>query len=128
MYHHPQPLPQLRWPLIFRKDSFVINPSPIRFSSDTDATAAIVLNSCFWNCTCASVLIVLNSEDKESKQTGEEGLFFQTFFYLDVLFTFEFLALKSLYNTGMTILSSSLYTDNKIETWWGCLLSARLEF
>lgn len=73
MYRHPQPLLQLCRPLIFRKDSFVINPSPIRFSSETDVTTVIVLNSCFWDCTSASVLIVLNSEDKEGTQTNWAG-------------------------------------------------------
>lgn len=79
MCHHPQPLLRLCWPLIFRKDRFVIGPSPIRFSSETDVTTALVLNSCFWDFISASVPIVLNSEDKEHRQTGEEGLFFQTF-------------------------------------------------
>lgn len=40
----------------------------------------------------------------------------QTFLYLDTLFSLEFLALKFVYNTGMNILSSSLYRDNKMET------------
>lgn len=76
--HRPQPLLQLCWPLIFRKDRFVIDPSPIRFSSETDVTTAFVLNSCFWDCISASLLMDLSSEDKEPKQTGEEGLFFET--------------------------------------------------
>lgn len=114
MYRHPQLLLQLCWPLIFRMDSFVINASPIRFSSETDVTTVNVLNSYFWDYTSASVLLVVNSKDKEPKQTGERGLFFQTFLYLDVFFTSEFLALKSVYNTSMNILSSNWHTDNKI--------------
>lgn len=86
MYRHPQPLLQLCWPLIFRMDSFVINASPIRFSSETDVTTVNVLNSCFWDCTSASVLLVVNSKDKEPKQTGERGLFFSDIFVFGCTF------------------------------------------
>lgn len=55
-------------------------------------TTVIIINSCFQD--CASALLVLNSDDEESKQTGGGGAFIQTFLYLDVLFTFEFLPLN----------------------------------
>lgn len=50
----------------------------------------------------------------EGRGVGE--LFSQTFLYLDTHCSLEFLALKFVYNTGMNILSSSLYRDNETET------------